>query len=627
MIEISTLKHSDNKSQLFTQSHKLNPREYVDIFLLFQWEKQHVISILEENFLETISGLQWNLSEINTDFSYVTEKSNHFIQNINEEDKADISILFAILVGNSMLITSIWNMYATIVESDEALADILQKNNKNTEFEYIADGKIHEWSTLYLSNQNLEDVFGRDILLETTWFGDNEWSNICENIGKREVHEHLHIFKISNKRSIEAKKNPSRKQSDIMRGKIYDSFGYIKNTKRYKSIQEKLENSLKIRYFQYIFFIVWIVLLFLLTYSIVSIFFSALSEPKNDVKTQILQAKELIDQSQKLTNNQDAFNNNINQAEKILIELKDDKSYTTDINSLLERIEAMKKEINDIQVINLTKYSSIVPFDTNTFSPIGAFEFNKKLNLIWKEWAILGYTRGESINKILPYPTEEKAKDFDVWDDGNIYILTENQRILTPRRDDISYVTVTGQNWWEASKWIQTFNGNIYLIGGNETQLYKHKPGINGFSAQSEVLNKSQTGIADIGIDGGFYILYKNGKIGRYVSSKSQEITFLTLNKIPGVYDIGNGQNLSFFVRPNLTYIYILSGNKIWIFQPDSKRFQDVTALNYIAQMEIQTEESVRQIFVPRDGTIYTTTENGIYDIQYEIANGKLLLR
>jgi hypothetical protein len=60
--------------------------------------------------------------------------------------------------------------------------------------------------------------------------------------------------------------------------------------------------------------------------------------------------------------------------------------------------------------------------------------------------------------------------------------------------------------------------------------------------------------------------------------------------------------------QQNLFYVYILSGNRLWIFTPDSRRFQDISALTYVAQLEIQTDEEIRDIYLPRDGTLYITT-------------------
>jgi hypothetical protein len=98
--------------------------------------------------------------------------------------------------------------------------------------------------------------------------------------------------------------------------------------------------------------------------------FGVISEPKIDIKNRILQAQNLIEQSQKLTNNPYAFNKNIAEAENILLDLKDEKNYTIDIQNLMSRIEAMKKEVNDIQTISLDKYSSLIKFNPNDISPI-----------------------------------------------------------------------------------------------------------------------------------------------------------------------------------------------------------------------------------------------------------------
>jgi len=51
----------------------------------------------------------------------------------------------------------------------------------------------------------------------------------------------------------------------------------------------------------------------------------------------------------------------------------------------MNRIEAMKKEVNDIQTINLSKYQSVIQFNPLDISPLGVFEYNKKITVIGKE--------------------------------------------------------------------------------------------------------------------------------------------------------------------------------------------------------------------------------------------------
>jgi len=122
-------------------------------------------------------------------------------------------------------------------------------------------------------------------------------------------------------------------------------------------------------------------------------------------------------------------------------------------------------------------------------------------------------------------------------------MLTDSDRIIASRKNaDISYVNVSGQESWEKSDGIDTFNGNLYLWNKAEGQIYRHKPGLNGFSQQSPVLASPMPGIVDIGIDGGFYIIKDDQKITRVISSTKTQ-TGIIINKIPGEYTIGNKQN------------------------------------------------------------------------------------
>lgn len=109
---------------------------------------------------------------------------------------------------------------------------------------------------------------------------------------------------------------------------------------------------------------------------------------------------------------------------------------------------------------------------------------------------------GDKTIKVVPYPGGERVKSFDAGEDGSIYILTTQNHVLVPRRDEFAYVNVTGQNSWEDALSIKTFNGNIYLLGTAKNQVERHKPGVNGFSQKSGLLEKVQPGIFDLSIDG-----------------------------------------------------------------------------------------------------------------------------
>jgi hypothetical protein len=143
-------------------------------------------------------------------------------------DKENISILLAILVNNSLTLSSIGKVAAILVESKTgAITSIIQKESTHNEFEYITDGEIFPNSSIYLSNKNLEEIFGKDILLEITDFTNDEWTKICKNIGERELQDHLHIFRITCTSSHNQNEIKRVKQHDIIQQGILNIHSFI----------------------------------------------------------------------------------------------------------------------------------------------------------------------------------------------------------------------------------------------------------------------------------------------------------------------------------------------------------------------------------------------------------------
>ncbi len=123
-------------------------------------------------------------------------------------------------------------------------------------------------------------------------------------------------------------------------------------------------------------------LLFALAYSLISSILGVLSTNTSDSKNLLIQAKILVDDGQKLSGNPVAFNTKITQAEKILFDLRKEQTHMVDTQELLSRIATMKKEVYDIQSIDMTQLNSIIPFNPAEFNPVGVIEKDKKLILL-----------------------------------------------------------------------------------------------------------------------------------------------------------------------------------------------------------------------------------------------------
>lgn len=627
MFHVSKTFHTWWKSAL--RSHRLNPDDAVTLFLIIEGSKESSVSILEDHILETFSWIEWEKGNIENDFSYVSERYNQFIQSLPETEKEDLSCLIWLLSGNKLSIASTRHTEAILVEKDD-ISTISSHEKDRENFQYISNGEIPFWGSIYLSSSSLIEIFGESNLFELSLMEESEFEDAINGLMEEEKNRNLAIFRIQSEHTRKIDNKPLRKQSDILISGTKQVFNHIQKSKISQFISSKIDTLFSFHKKEIQMVILWagIIILFFLLYALTRSIFWAISNTTNDSKNDLIKAQNLIIQSQKLTNNKQAFNTNIKEAEEILFRLRSEQIHMADTQELLSRIEVMKKEVNDIQTIDIKWLPSIIKFNPSDISPLWVFEVNKKLTLVWKAGAILGYTRGEELGKITQYPTGEVGKDFSISEDGNVFITTENNRIITARRSEFGYVTVTGENGWEASSGIKVFNNNVYLLSADGRNIYRYRPGLNGFSPKTTLIENMKTPAYDIGIDGGIYIVTAEWKIERFVSWKTEWLPRgLILNKIPWEYTIGDDTLTKIISQQNLFYVYILSGNRLWIFTPDSRRFQDVSALTYVAQLEFQTDEEIRDIYIPRDGTLYITTNLWVYETLFEFVDWRILIR
>ncbi len=629
MIHTDLFHFTWESSKNIIRSHKLEPSEWVTLFCIITWDKENVVSILEDHLLESISGMEWMDESINTDFTYISENFNHFIQNIDESDRIGTGVILAVLIENQLIFSHIGDTSILLVEEDGTITSLNNNNPEKTEFEAISTGEILAGAHIYLSSSSLEERLSDDLLRDLSLLTSAEWRNIVHDVLRKELQESVHIAHIQNEK--EQKKNTiprGRKQIDILRAsgeQVLSKLDIQRKTRALQDIADGFFMSKK-QEVKITFLIMGIVLLFWLIYLLFSAISGVVSSPERDAKNELIKAQELVEQSQQLASDPAWFNKTVEQAEAILFSLREKRVYMTDTQELLSRIEAMKKEVNDIQVIDMSKLTNIIKTADLSIEPVGIFEYNKKLNIIGKKWAILDYARGEWLPTVKSYPTGEEARWFDVADDGTYFIITEQNKVLTKRWNELTYITNNGKNDWINSPVIKTFNGNVYLIGSTGKTVERYRPGINGFSTPTSLIT-TENPILDIGIDGGIYVLSSDGKIIRYIGGTTGGQKNLTINKVPGEYTLWTEERTQIHTKANLSYVYVLSGKNIWIFAPDSKRFQDVTAWNYVAQLELQTTEEVKNIHIPRDWTIYIATSLWIYELGFEIADGKIILR
>ena len=631
MIQVVSL-HNDIPSHANRiRSHVLTPRPSVTVIILLQWQKENIISILEDHILETVSGVEWSDAHSDVDFTYITEHYNRFIKNLETDDLEGVSILLGLLKNDELTVSSIGEAGAYLVEG-ESVTLISSTEKHRYDFHTLTSGQVARNASIYLSNTHLQEIVGDELLLELDTLDEKEIQEVMVGVFKREIQVPLAVIRLAHPRASAVRSQASLrggKQSDVIREKGTQFIGYVKNHAVWGKIRDKASqigpDASPTQ--KYAFLTIGGILLAFLIYFLFKWFAGTFTGGYDEAKAQVQQAQTLIEEAQKLSGNPEAFENNINQAQQILFSLRKEQKYLADTQELQNRIEVLKKEAYDIQTVDLSQKQPLL--SAADIDAVDTVEIDNKITLIGKKGVISDYVRSWEVPGVVAFPQGDEAINATVTDNKNIYILTNTNRLITIKQNTASYVNAMGENAWESGGGvISTYNGNLYTLDTAKSQILRYRPAVNGFSQKSNILPSAYSGtILDMGIDGGFYLLLSDGKVGRFISTNNAGVVSLSLNKIPSAWNIDTSLTSQLIGNEKLSYVYIRNGKKVWIFEPNSRRFQDISALSYIAQLEIESAQELRSISIPRDGLIYATTATGVYEVGFEISNGKLILK
>jgi hypothetical protein len=175
----------------------------VTIFCILTGKKESITSVLEDHILESISQVEWSIESIDTDFTFVSENFNHFMQNIDESDRSTIGVILAVLIGDSLIFSHIGDTGIILVEQDGAITSLSNNDPSKTGFSAISSGEVLPGSHIYLSSSPLEDRVSDDLLRDLSDLNSAEWKDIISDILKKESQPTIHIAYISNEVTIQ----------------------------------------------------------------------------------------------------------------------------------------------------------------------------------------------------------------------------------------------------------------------------------------------------------------------------------------------------------------------------------------------------------------------------------------
>ena len=617
----------------FVSSKKITIDIGLEWIIQTSFSNKNIVEIAEKLAIDLFLSKIEKSWDVYNAFSLVLEKLNkEFSILAKDYNLSQMNVFIWIMQSDVLHFSILWN-YSVYLIKNSRIIDIAEgMQGKNLEFSYISTWNIGLNDMVFLSNLNLLDYISKDDIFEISRTDKIDKLEIIEQILSQEaVEEQYNIISISN----ENEKQNENKSASI--DAIRNTFLSIKD----KIVEnEKVENliwniktqvDIKNKYVYVSFLTIGILIAVMFLYMIIGSILNRQMEQSIPVeyKNKLIEAKGIIERTNKDIWNKEIFDTNIKKAENLIFEVRGKQLFLNDVKKLLDDISILKKQSNGIETYAFASEKSEIEFTNEKFDLVRIFEYNKKYYYIGRNSLIWPYIKGEP-QKEYRYPDGEEALDADVTQEWNVYILTKTFRIIQFYKQDFRYINVEWQRTWEWASSVKSFNGNIYLLSDKKNQIYRHKPGINWFWAKDSLISEKDSKnvkIYDFGVDGWFYIIKDDLSMDKIFTTPTYSKRSIVINGLKnGSYAVTSEKIPKLSVWLNLNYVYLLMDNRIWIFESDSRNYKEVKSLRYVWQLEA-SEWEANSIFVPSDGKIYVGNEKWVYLVNFEISDNKIMVR
>ena len=614
--------------------HKnINLDENLDLFILADCENPDTCELVVSKIIDFAID---NITKENTykDFALLLENINSLLKTINQ-DKTNYSknsIIIWILKKNNLFFSNIGSTSAYLVKTTNEVIEITEKNENKKDFLFISEGKIDHLDTIifatdrllnYLSysdftdcviwkkaeeiNKNIELILNEENIDKNLWLLSFKYYFLLDNNKqKSKIKEHLATF------TMKALDN-----SIVKKIVAYYMIAKEKISKQSKAIQNWFYLSIVILAIIALYFIInWIV---------------ATTSNNNNItiwKENLTKAMEYVRIASNNSNNSEIFNLNIKKAEEITQDLKNKKLFLNDVNNLLNDINIIKKQFNWIETYNINDSNLLYKLEEK--NPVKLVKANKKTYLVTKNSVIWPIIPNKTAKK---YNFAQLKNDYFIDAtslDNSVILITKSGKVVEFSKNwYFSYKDVQWQDTWEKSDTILSYATNIYLIPESKNQIFKHKKVWKIFQKAIPYLKKDDVEtigkITDIAIDWWIYILKDDLSIVKFFSTPYR-LENIVINKLPDNYKKENNSPIKIKTRKDLNYVYILLNDKIWVLKPNTRRFQDTKSLTYLGQIEASNWK-IKEFYVNHDSDIDILTDSGIYKLNFEVNDWKIIVR
>lgn len=613
-----------------TISKVINLWEGLDLFISWASKDSSILDYLLNKILDcTIDRISKN----NTykDFSHSLEHVNAALKATNRESEDwKIHMVIGVLNENDFLFSNIWKSSCYLVKKN-SVVEITDPKDKKVEFSFISNWELENKDIIIMSSKRLMNFLSESDFIDSYnkkigVFNESIHSILDEELSQK----NLSIVSLIHKG--EDTEVSSNKFTAIK------AFGYkILDTTFVKRIialwmiwKERMSEKWKI--LKTILFALWIIIAIIFLYFIIGKTVETNTQTQNtEVYTQYLKdAQTSLLKASESTSNKDIFELNISKTDELVTQLEKEWLFLEDIKKIKETTAQLKKSFNGIESFDEDETKKI--FTVSDETTVKIVWVNNLPYVIWEK-SISGPIIEWKETKVHTFDSLGDDKFIDATDlQNDIALITEKGKVvLFTSNGNFKFSDVIGQDAWESSNTIASYASNIYLISKEDNQIYKHQKSWSNFNKWIPYLKKEDQesigSILDIAIDGWFYILKKDLSFVKFFSSPAYRLESLSANNLPENYKINNSEApLKIKTRQDLNYVYMLLDNKIYVFKPNSTRYQDTKDLTYVGQVE-GSKFQIIDFYIKHDGELMILNEWGIYKMNFEVTDGKLLLR
>ncbi|MDD3301941.1 MAG: hypothetical protein PHN31_00155 [Candidatus Gracilibacteria bacterium] len=630
MIEISSKKiELKKKNEILLKTIELDSD--LSCFILIDSEDKKFSEIILNKIIDNIIG-KISKQSAYKDFSLALENTNIILKSWRQEEGliGKLSIIVAVLNDKNLIFSTIGLPSGYLIKRDKEIIEITEKDDNKKEFSFISNGELKgEEIVILCSDRLLHHISKSDIIDSIDVDKIDDVSNNLEiTLLEEKLNKNLGFIVIK-----EAYFKDVKKESFICFKnycfKAFDNNLIKKTIALYMLAKEKF--SIQKKSIRAIILFLGILVSFFILYSTISgiIIKTSKTEVINDYKKDLQNSKDLIKLASDNISNQEVFDENIKKAEAILETLKENKLFLTDIEAIDQNIIILKKQFNLVET-----------FEERTDNMVYNSLPKTVLKVLDVKGALYAMTPKSIVGPIISGETSKEYIFNELGDDsfvdiiaidGDIFLVTKMGKIVAAEKNGFfRYYDVKGQTKWEDFKYATTYNTYLYTLSSAGNQVYKHKKfGTSfekGISYLTDEDSKTFNNIIDIGIDGGIYLLKGDLSMVKLFNSPSYRLEALVLNKLPKNYDIEKGTSSPrILVGSKLKYVYLFLNNKVWIFKTNSPNFNQTKTLTYLGQ--IDGVNKILDFTVYRDGEVFVLNKNGIFRINFEVSDNKLILK